>query len=410
MNCSSRVNSSFDGLPGLKDRERDDVLDQHFLLGAEAATHALAEHANLGRVEVEQSRQRPPRQIRRLRAGTDHEPAGLVEPADGAMGLQVRVLHPLGDVGPLVDNVGFRKAGVDIADMAVQFAGDVALRIVDARLRALVVDHWRAGPHRLFRIEHSGQQFVIDGELATAFFRRRLAVRDHRRDALPDEADDAVEHGGIVRIAAFVLVPRRREQFLWRVLECQHRADTGNGKRLIPTYRRDPGVRVRRAQQLEMQQPGRRDIHRVARGAADDGARRRRRHAAAAGVPGLGLFDRLTAAQRLIDRAVAGAAADVALERPTEIATLRLVHARGGHDHARRAEAALKALRVQKGLLHRMQFAVLGQAFDRGDGAALRAIGREQTGMDRIAVDHDGAGAAVAGVAAFLDAEAAELA
>ena len=125
-------------LPGLENGKRDDVLDQHFLLGTEAAAHALAEHANVGRIEVEQSRQRPPRQIRRLRAGTDIEPAGRVEPADGAMGLQVRVLNPLGDVGPLVANIGLGKAFIDIADMAVQFAGDIALRIVDARFRALV--------------------------------------------------------------------------------------------------------------------------------------------------------------------------------------------------------------------------------------------------------------------------------
>ena len=261
--------------------------------------------------------------------------------------------------------------------MAVQFAGDVALRIVDARLRTLVVNDRRAGPHRLFRIEHRRQQFVIDGELAAALFRRRLALRDHRGDALTDETDDAVEHGGIVRVGALVLVPRRRKQLLRRVFERQHRADAGDGERLIATYRRDPRVRVRRAQQLEMQQPRRRDIHGVARRSADDGACRRRRHVAAAGVAGLGLLDRLAAVQRLIDRAVAGAAADVALQRPIEVATLRLVQARGSHDHAGRAEAALKPLRLQEGLLHRMQLAVLGQAFDRGDGATLGAIGRE---------------------------------
>ena len=42
-----------DRLAGLEHGERDDVLDQHFLLGTEAAAHALAEHADLCRIEIE---------------------------------------------------------------------------------------------------------------------------------------------------------------------------------------------------------------------------------------------------------------------------------------------------------------------------------------------------------------------
>jgi hypothetical protein len=44
-----------DRLAGLEHRERDDVLDQHLLLGAEAAAHALAEHADLGGIETEKA-------------------------------------------------------------------------------------------------------------------------------------------------------------------------------------------------------------------------------------------------------------------------------------------------------------------------------------------------------------------
>src|SRR5208282_2886056 len=115
-------------------------------------------------------------------------------------------------------------------------------------------------------------------------------------------------------------------------------------------------------------------------------------------------------ANGVFDRAIAGAAANVALERPGEILQLRLVQARSRHDHARCAEAALKALCLQEGLLHRMQLAVARQAFDRRDRAALGAIGRKEARMHRVAIDHHGAGAAIAGIASFFHAETAEFA
>ena len=45
-----------DRLSGLERRQRDDVLDQHFLLGAEAAAHAFAEHADFAGIEIEYGR------------------------------------------------------------------------------------------------------------------------------------------------------------------------------------------------------------------------------------------------------------------------------------------------------------------------------------------------------------------
>ena len=81
-----------DRLAGLEHGERDDVLDQHLLLGAEAAAHALAEHAHLGRIEIEQAGERASRQKRRLRARPDIEAARVVQPADRAVGFQMRVL------------------------------------------------------------------------------------------------------------------------------------------------------------------------------------------------------------------------------------------------------------------------------------------------------------------------------
>ena len=93
-----------------------------------------------------------------------------------------------------------------------------------------------------------------------------------------------------------------------------------------------------------------------------------------------------------------------------QIRPLLLAQRGGGHDHAGGAEAALEGLRIEEGLLHRMQRAVLGQPLDGGDLAAGGAEGRHQAGMHRLAVEPDRAGAAIAGIAALLDAEHAAIA
>ena len=82
--------------PGPERGQRENVLDEHLLLAAEAAADALAEHPDLVRCEVENLAQRPPRQERHLRAGAHVEHAGGVDPGEAAMGLQRGVLDPLG--------------------------------------------------------------------------------------------------------------------------------------------------------------------------------------------------------------------------------------------------------------------------------------------------------------------------
>src|SRR3954454_7766346 len=152
-------------------------------------------------------------------------------------------------------------------------------------------------------------------------------------------------------------------------------------------------------------------VERVARLAAHDiGASWRRQAAAECGA---GLDVRLDiglADQRILDRTIPGAAADIALQRDAEIGALRLVQRGAGQDHAGGAEAALKALRIEESLLHRVRAAVSAETFDRGDGAPLGTEGRDQAAMHRLAVQQHGAGAAIAGVAALLHAEMAELA
>src|SRR6478609_2213658 len=99
---------------------------------------------------------------------------------------------------------------------------------------------------------------------------------------------------------------------------------------------------------------------------------------------------RLTELDRLDDVVIAGAAADIAVERLADLlfARLRVVgeqlHRR--HHHPRRAEAALQAMALAKRRLHRVQLAVLGQALDGRDLAALHLCREDRARLDRAPV------------------------
>ena len=148
MNCSSRVSSSLTGRPVLSGGERQNILDEHFLLAAEAAADAFAEHPDLVRRQIENIRQRAPRQERHLRAGTDVEDAVGIDPGETAMGFQRGVLDALGGERTFVGDGGLRKRAGDIAELAMGFRHDVALRVGDAMFRRLVAVNERARPGR----------------------------------------------------------------------------------------------------------------------------------------------------------------------------------------------------------------------------------------------------------------------
>ena len=75
------------------------------------------------------------------------------------------------------------------------------------------------------------------------------------------------------------------------------------------------------------------------------------------------------------------------------------------HDLSRRTVAALEGVLLEEGGLHGVERAVfVGQPLDGGDRAALDLCCQSQAGQHPLAVDMDGAGAALALVAAFLGA------
>ena len=147
-----------DRTAGLERGQRQNILDEHLLLAAEAAADPFAKHPNLVRCEIEDIRQRATGQERRLGAGAHVEAAVGIDPGEAAMGFQRGMLDALGGERCLIGDRGLGQRGGDIAEFAVGFRHDVALRVGDAMFRGLVaVNDGRTRGDRLCRIEHRGE-------------------------------------------------------------------------------------------------------------------------------------------------------------------------------------------------------------------------------------------------------------
>ncbi len=306
-----------DRLAGVQGGERDDVLDQHFLLGAKTAADAFAEHAQLGEVEIEYTCELLAGEERHLRAGAYVEPAGGVGPADGGQRFEMGMLHARHKVSALMHGVGLREANFDIANAAVHFPHDIVLRIENARfLRVLVVDHRRARRHGLFRIEHRRQGFVIDLDLAAGFLGGGFALGHHGGDPLADEAHDRIQHHGVVGIDQADFMARSRKRGFGRVLMREHRDDAWDAQRRAFVDGTDARMRMRRAQQFDVQQALRREIHGEARFAGHHVGAGRSGDVMADAFAGFGDFYFVLAGDGVLDGTIAGAAADIAFQAP----------------------------------------------------------------------------------------------
>ena len=121
------------------------------------------------------------------------------------------------------------------------------------------------------------------------------------------------------------------------------------------------------------------------------------------------------------DRPVAGAAAEIARELIVDPVTIDgaalLAHGEERHDDAGRAEAALRAVVIDHRLLNGVKRGPVRQIFDGQDLGAVRHAQEGDAGIDRpvhkLAVlqsrENDGAGAAIAFIAAFLRSRGAAI-
>ena len=211
-----------------------------------------------------------------------------------------------------VDDVGFLEALGHVADLALQGAEEVA---VLGHHLVLVVQDGRARLQRRHGIEHCRQDLVLDLQRPAAGLGRAFGLGDHHGNALACEAGDVVQHVGVVGIDEMILVQRGAVEPARHVLPGVGGNDARDRQRLLPVDALDAGMGVRRAQHLHVQEPVDGDVHRVAGLARQDRFGERVGQAGAQRVAGHVRLDVALAVQRIDDRAVAGAAADVALQR-----------------------------------------------------------------------------------------------
>ncbi len=384
----------------LQRRQHAEIFRDHLLLAAEPTADTLGEDVNVARKQSEQMTELLLSDERRLRAGAHVKPSAVVLPGDRPVRLQVNVLRPRGRVGVFVDDIGRLEALRDVAYFAVNIHVDVAFG-----LASLLMQDRSARLHGGDRIEHRGQDFVLDLERPAAGFGGRLGLGDDRSDPLADEAHHVVENIAVVGIDQVVLVGGSAVEPARHVLPGEHLDDTWHRHRPSAIDPDDPRMRMGRPQHLEVRHALDGHIHGVASLSGDDRLAEWVRQARPAGLAGRVLLGGADALDGVPDRAIARAAAKIALQRMRQIRALHLVERGDRHDHAGGAKSALKRLRVQKRLLHRMQFAVARESLDRGDFASGGPERRHQAGMHRHSVEPDRACAAIARVAALLDAE-----
>jgi hypothetical protein len=127
-------------------------------------------------------------------------------------------------------------------------------------------------------------------------------------------------------------------------------------------------------------------------------------------MTGAVFLDRGHTMQRILDGMISGTPTQISFESEGKILLLLFGKAGGGHDHPRGAKAAVKSLRIEESLLHRMQVAIAGESFN-GRHLAIRcAKGGYETTVDWLPVEPHRAGSTIARVAALFHPEPSQIA
>jgi hypothetical protein len=264
------------------------------------------------------------------------------------------------------------------------------------------VQRLRTGVACSARIEDGWQRLVFNTQGTASGLGNGGRIGNNCGHPLANETHDVIENNGIIGIFMRMFVPGCGKQQLRRVGMRQHALHTCYGQRIAGVNANHSGMCVRRAQQLQVQYARQRDIESEARSSSHDIAASRSSDRSDVGtgdiVDGVG------------DSAIAGAAAEIAFHRRRQISALGLVQACSRQNHAGRAVSALKALAVEKLLLHGVQAAADRQTLNRRNAAAFSTERGRNAGVNRFAIEKYGAGAAVAAVATSLHTEPARLA
>ncbi len=189
--------------------KRAQILAQHLLFGAEAASDPFGVDVHFIRMQPEKISQLGFSQKRSLRTGPQMKPAILGQVRDRGMRFEMDMLLPVRFELAFVDNVSSRKSCFHVPVFAMDLTENVAARILDSRVHALLaVNERRSRSHRILRIENCRKNFIIDFNQTGPFFRGGFALRDHCRDSLADKPDHIVEHVAVVRIDIEIFMSR----------------------------------------------------------------------------------------------------------------------------------------------------------------------------------------------------------
>ena len=281
---------------------------------------------------------------------------------------------------------------------------------------------------RLGRVHDHRQRLVVDDDRLAGVLGDVGVVGDDRGDLLALEAHLV---GGQHRLRVVAQGGHPREVAGRHHLAGEHQPDARDVPGLAGVDGADPGVGDRAAQDLHVQHAGQHDVVDVVAPAPDEAVvldasatgahpadldlvQRLRRHgfslsSGSAGGLRLGAAHLVGGPQHgLHDVLVAGAAAQVARERPPDLVLGRVgvlvEEGLGGQHHPGRAEAALEAVLLLEPLLQRVQLAGAGEALDRGHLVAVGLHREHRAALHRLPVDQHRAGAAVGGVAAGVGA------
>lgn len=198
-------------------------------------------------------------------------------------------------------------------------------------------------------------------------------------------------------------MPTRGEQHAGVVVVREDGVHARQGFGLRRVDRHDAGVRVRAAEDREVQQPLRPPhVERVLLASGHDRHRRRGGDRRADRLTGRRAGRVRDPVQGVLDRPVPGAPAEVALQRTVPVGQGVLVERGRRDDVPGGAEAALEARGLGERTLHGVRVLRRAEPRRRGDGTTRHPVRRRDAGVDRHTVDEHRARTAVARVAALL--------
>ena len=207
----------------------DDVLDQHLLLGPEAAADAGLDHPDVLDVHADERGQHPAGVERHLGGGAHHHALVGVEPGHRDVGLDGALLH-LVDPERLLEDVGRgRQVAVHVAPSGLDVVHEVALGVADVGGVVLVVDLGGVGVHGVALVVDRGQDLVFDLDEPHGLLGRLDGLGGHRGHPVADVADPVVEAHLVVGVGVGPALAAGGVLDPGGVAVVQHRVDSGDG-------------------------------------------------------------------------------------------------------------------------------------------------------------------------------------